>query len=224
MSPVESNAGSDAGVARLGKLPVAVVGDVLDRLGLRAQVLDHGVRPAVQVTTFAGRAFTVAAAPDQSVFENPYERELAAVDAIPAGAVVMIATGGCREAAIWGGLLATRAVARGAVAAVCDGAIRDLRELRRLALPTFAAAVCARDSNGRLVVTGFGEEVVCGGVRVRSGDLVLGDEDGVVVVPVGVAAATLTGAEEKLGLERAAKIELEQGGSAASMYERHGIL
>ncbi len=183
MSTFEPNASSDSEVARLGQVPVAVAGDVLDRLGLRAQVLDHGVRPAFTCASFAGRAFTIAAVPDDTILEQPYEREIAAVDAIPAGAVVMIATAGCCEAAIWGGLLATRAAARGAVAAVCDGAVRDLHELRRLALPTFAASVCARDSYGRLMVTGFGEEVVCGGVHVRSGDLVLGDEDGVVVVP-----------------------------------------
>jgi regulator of RNase E activity RraA len=224
MSTFEPSAAGDSEVTRLGRLPVAVVGDVLDRLGLRAQVLDHGIRPAFPGAAFAGRAFTIEAVPSDTILESPYEHELAAVDAIPAGAVVMIATAGCCEAAIWGGLLATRAVARGAVAAVCDGAVRDVRELRLLALPTFATAVCARDSYGRLLVTGFGEEVACGGVRVRSGDLVLGDEDGVVVVPAGVAEAALAAAEEKLGLERAAKEALEQGETAAAMYERHGIL
>jgi regulator of RNase E activity RraA len=72
--------------------------------------------------------------------------------------------------------------------------------------------------------SGFGEEVACGGVHVRSGDLVLGDEDGVVVVPAGVAEAALGAAEKKLGLERAAKAALEHGENAASMYERHGSL
>ena len=224
MSTFEHSAGSDSDVARLLQLSVAVVGDVLDRLGLRSQVLDHGVRPAFPCTTFAGRAFTIAAVPSDTILEHPYEREIAAVDEIPAGAVVMIATAGCCEAAIWGELLATRAIARGAVAAVCDGAVRDLRELRGLALPTFAAAVSARDSYGRLVVTSSGEEVACGGVRVRSGDLVLGDEDGVVVVPVGFGGAALAAAEEKLGLERAAKALLEHGETATAMYKQHGIL
>ena len=64
----------------------------------------------------------------------------------------------------------------------------------------------------------------CGGVRVRSGDLVLGDEDGVVVVPVGIGGAALAAAEEKLGLERAAKTLLEHGETATAMYEQHGIL
>ena len=224
MSTFEPSAGSDSEVARLGRLTVAAVGDVLDRLELRAQVLDYAIRSAFPCATFAGRAFTIAAVPSDTILEHPYEREIAAVDAIPVGAVVMIATAGWCEAAIWGELLATRAVARDAVAVVCDGAVRDLRELRRLALPTFAASVCARDSYGRLMVTGFGDEIVCGGVRVRSGDLVLGDEDGVVVVPADVAEAALAAAEEKLRLERAAKVALEKGETAAAMYEQHGIL
>ncbi len=76
-----------------------------------------------------------------------------------------------------------------------DGAVRDLAGLRGLGLPTFAAAVCAHDSTGRLLVTGFREEVVCGGVRIAPGDLVLGDDDGVVVVSTDVAARALAGAE-----------------------------
>jgi 4-hydroxy-4-methyl-2-oxoglutarate aldolase len=215
---------ADPDVARLGRLTVAAVGDVLDRLGLRAQVLDHRIRPVLPCDPFAGRAFTIAAVADDTILEHPYEHELAAVDAIPAGAVVLIATGGCCEAAVWGGLLTTRAVARGAVAAVSDGAVRDLAELRGIALPTFAAAISARDSCGRLLVTGFGEPVVCGGVHVASGDLVLGDEDGVVVVPADAADAVLAAAEEKLGLERHARASLEGGESASAMYERHGIL
>ena len=193
-------------------------------MGLRTQVLDHRIRPVVPCAAVAGPTFTIEAHPDDTIREQPYAGELAAVDAIPAGAVVVIATTGWCEASIWGGLLATRAIERGAVAAVSDGAVRDLRDLRRLALPAFAAAISARDSYGRLMVTAFGEAVVCGGVQVHPGDLVLGDDDGVVVVPSGVAATALAAAEQKLGLEHAATAALELGESATSMYERHGIL
>lgn len=211
-------------MGRLGRLTVAVVADVLDRLGLRSQVLAHTVRPVVPPARLAGRAFPIRATPDGAVLENPYEREIAAVDTVPRGAVVVIATAGCCEAAVWGELLATRALARGAVGAVSDGAVRDLAGLRRLGLPTFAAGVCARDSWGRLLVTGFGEEVVCAGVTVGPGDLVLGDLDGVVVVPAAVASRVLTAAEEKLGKEGSALEELGAGVSVTDVYDRHGIL
>jgi microcystin degradation protein MlrC/regulator of RNase E activity RraA len=221
--------GVDAAVARLRALTVAVVGDVLDRLGFTEQVIHHGVRPAVPgapPAKFAGRAFPVLAVRDTSVRAQPYAGELAAIDAIPAGAVVMLATGGACDAAVWGGLLSSRAVARGAAAAVTDGAVRDLAEIRALPLPVYAAAVCARDAANRLFVTGHGAAVAVtlGGVRVAAGDLVLGDEDGVVVVPAAAAGDALDAAERKAGLEREAAVALASGVSAADMYATLGIL
>ena len=77
---------------------------------------------------------------------------------------------------------------------------------------------------GRLSVTGWGEPVCCAGVAVSPGDLVRGDEDGVVVVQRAIAAEVLAAAEEKLGLEHVVREELERGVSAAEVYDRHGIL
>ena len=133
---------SDPDVARLAALPVSVVADVLDRLGRRSQAMEHTVRPIEQgPVSVTGRAFTIAATASDAVVENPYELELAAVDATPAGAVVVLATGGCLDVAIWGELLATRMLARGGVGVVTDGGVRDVAGIRRLAVPTFAAAI-----------------------------------------------------------------------------------
>src|SRR5215210_702834 len=95
----------DPDVARLAALPVSVVADVLDRLDPRMQARVHTIRPLAGVPiALAGRAFTVAAAAAREVVENPYDRELAAVDATPAGAVVVLATGGSLDVAVWGEL------------------------------------------------------------------------------------------------------------------------
>jgi regulator of RNase E activity RraA len=193
-------------------------------MSLREQVLHHAIRPLVGGETVAGPAFTIAAVPSDALLENPYEHEIAAVDAIPAGAVVVIATSETCEAAVWGELLGTVARRRGAVAAVSDGAVRDLAGLRRLGLPTYAAAVSARDSYGRLRVTGFGGEAACGGVHVRTGDLVLADEDGVVVLPAGHAEQAIAAAEAKLELEGVALGSLEAGTSLQAMYDEHHVL
>ena len=171
-----------------------------------------------------GRAFTIAATATDAVVENPYERELAAVDATPAGAVVVLATGGCLDVAVWGELLTTRMLARGGVGVVTDGGIRDVAGIRRLGVPAFAAAITPRDSFGRALVTGYGEPVTCAGVEVAPGDLVRGDEDGVVVVPAALAADALAAAEEKLGLERIVAEALERGETAADLYDRYGVL
>jgi 4-hydroxy-4-methyl-2-oxoglutarate aldolase len=215
----------DPDVARLSALPVSVVGDVLDRLGRRSQTMEHAVRPIepgpVSVT---GRAFTIAATASDAAVENPYELELAAVDATPAGAVVVLATGGLLDVAIWGELLATRMLARGGVGVVTDGGVRDVAGIRRLGVPTYAAAISPRDSFGRALVTGHGAPVTCAGVEVAAGDLIRCDEDGVVVVPAAIAAEALTAAEEKLGLERIVAEALERGETAAELYDRYGVL
>jgi 4-hydroxy-4-methyl-2-oxoglutarate aldolase len=215
----------DSDVARLAALPAAVVADVLDRLGHRDQAMDPVIRPVDPGTaSLAGRAFTIAATASDAILENPYERELAAVDATPAGAVVVLATGGCAGVALWGELLATRMAARGGVGVVTDGGIRDVAGIRRLGLPSFSAAISPRDSMGRVLVTGYGKTVSCAGVDVSSGDLVRGDEDGVVVVPYALTEQALAAAEEKLGLERVVRQGLERGEAAAALYDRYGVL
>jgi len=216
--------GSDPLLIRLDRLTVALVADVLDRLGLRAQVLSHRIRPLAGVERLAGFAFPIAAEGDETILDDPYEHELAAVDAVPPGGIVVLATGGYLDAAVWGELLTTRAVARGAAGAITDGAVRDLAALRVLGLPTYAAAVSANDSRGRIAVREWGGPVVCAGVAVSGGDLVLGDADGVVVVPRRIAEEMLAAAEEKRDKEELARGLLAEGVSAAEVWERHRVL
>jgi 4-hydroxy-4-methyl-2-oxoglutarate aldolase len=215
----------DPDLSRLEALPVAVLVDVLDRLGRRSQALDHRIRPLDEAAAeLAGRAFPVTARASDEPAANPYEAELAAVDATPLGAVVVLATGGLLEVAIWGELLTTRMLARGGAGAVTDGGTRDVAGIRRLAIPVFSASITPRDSFGRAVVTGFGEPVSCGGVEVAPGDLVRGDLDGVVVVPRALSAQALSAAEEKLGIEGLVREALARGETVTELYERHGVL
>jgi regulator of RNase E activity RraA len=215
----------DLAAARVAALPVSALADVLDRLGRRSQSMEHRVRPLdTGAPSLAGRAFTIVAAASDARLENPYEHELAAVDATPAGAVVVLATGGLLDVAIWGELLTTRMLARGGIGVVTDGGVRDVAGIRRLGVPAFAASVTPRDSFGRALVTGWGEPLVCAGVAVSPGDLVRADEDGVVVVPAELEAEALDAAEEKLGLERLVAEGLARGESAADLYDRYGVL
>jgi len=216
---------ADADVARLAALPVTAVADVLDRLGRRSQAMAHDVRPLPGgPVSLTGRAFTITATASDAVPDNPYEHELAAADATPAGAVVVLATGSLLDVAVWGELLSTRMRARGGIGVVTDGGVRDVAGIRRLDVPVFAAAITPLDSFGRALVTGWGEPVTCAGVEVAPGDLVRGDEDGVVVVPRELAAEALAAAEAKLGLERLVAEGLARGETAAALYERHGVL
>lgn len=208
----------------LRRLSVAVLSDVLDSLGLTGQVMEPEIRPLAGALPLAGRAFPVQAVASPVVTEEPYADEIAAVDALSPRSVAVIAAGGDCSAALWGELLASRAVARGAVGVIVDGAVRDLAGLTEMGFSTFAKRLSAMDARGRLSVVTHDVPVRCGGVLVEPGDVVLGDLDGVVVVPSAVVGETIGLAEAKRASELEAQGMLEQGVSVAEVYDRLKVL
>jgi 4-hydroxy-4-methyl-2-oxoglutarate aldolase len=212
-------------VERLGQLYVAIISDILDERGHRSQVMDGSVRPVCGAYPVAGTAF-----PIQEVLnpvptpEGEAGMRSAAVDAIPSGAVAVVATGGSRTAACWGELLSTRAQARGAAGVVTDGAVRDVDFIRRLGFPVFAAGITPRDAGSRTAVAHYGQPVICGGVAVRLGDFLLADFDGVVVVPREVVADVVAEAEARKAQEDLARAMLAKGESASAVLAEHGVL
>jgi regulator of RNase E activity RraA len=102
--------------------------------------------------------------------------------------------------------------------------VRDVAALRELGFPTFAAAISANDSRGRIAVRAWGSPVVCAGVLVSAGALALADADGVVAIPWAVAEEALAAAEEKRDREELARGLLAEGVSAAEAWERHRVL
>jgi regulator of RNase E activity RraA len=214
----------ERGVARLGQLSVAVISDILDSLGFNRQVMGPEMRPLAGSLPLMGRAFPIQAVASPVVGDNPYAEEIAAVDALTEGAVAVVAAAGDCSAALWGELLATRAVARGARGVIVDGAVRDVAGLRDMGFPTFAVGVSAIDARGRLSVAGYGAPVRCGGVLVQPDDAVLGDLDGVVVVPKALVDEVLDRAESKRASELEAQTLLNDGVSVAEVWNRLNVL
>ena len=128
------------------------------------------------------------------------------------------------QGSYWGELLATASRARGARGIVADAYTRDTRALREMGYPTFVAGINAQDSLGRIDVDELGGTIRCGGVEVSHGDLVLADDDGIVVVPAGLAEEVLTLAEEKVATENVVRDKLAQGISVREVFESHGVL
>jgi 4-hydroxy-4-methyl-2-oxoglutarate aldolase len=215
----------DLHTEELSKLYVAVIADVLDRLGRRNQVLLHNIRPVVMTdAVVVGRAHTVRCVFDATIDDNPYEEEIAAVDAVEPGEIIVLDTGGALDVAIWGELLATRAKMKGFAGAVLDGAVRDVAALQQMGIPTYAGSISANDSRGRVRVVSHGDEVVCGGVRIAPGDYVVADADGVVVVPAAIVAEVCEVASRKVERELESKEALAAGVSAREAYSRYGVL
>lgn len=134
------------------------------------------IRPAWPGASVSGRAFTVRTPPG----EHRAVRE-AALRAGP-GEVIVVDGGSFAERALWGDRMARLAAARGVAGVVIDGAVRDAAGIEELGFPVFAAAIVPtpprREAEGET-----GVPIVCGGISVSPGDWVVGDRDGVVVIP-----------------------------------------
>lgn len=180
-------------VARLGRLETSLVSDVQGRwAGTTGIIPVAGLVPGQVV---AGPAFTVRTRPGDNLVVHK------ALDLIRPGEVLVVAAGGGTARAILGGLMGQYASSRGVAAMVIDGAVRDRSALDRLAPPVFATGLNHlgpyKDGPGELR-----GPVSLGGVAVADGDLVIGDEDGIAVVPRWRAEEIIALAEAKLAAEK----------------------
>jgi regulator of RNase E activity RraA len=208
-------------------LYTAVLSDVMDDLGRPNQACRPFVRPLDESLTFHGRARTGLYANAYSVLddENPYELEIRLLDDLAPGDVPVFACGGPTDRmAPWGELLTTAALARGAAGCVTDGLVRDVRHIRALKFPVFAGGIGPLDSRGRCKMIEMDRPVMCGGVSVRTGDVVFGDVDGVVFVPQEIADAVFAKALDKVQRENHTRDELRAGKLLAEVYEKYGVL
>ena len=211
-------------VDRLGALYSAVVSDTLDRLGVRGQILAPRIRPLFPEAKLAGYAVTVHCVevegppPDRADW---YRGELQSVDALQPGDVMVVSTSpGC----YWGELLATASSYRGARGIVADAYTRDTLALMDMRFPTFVAGISPEDSLGRIDVDEVGGPIECGGVTVHPGDLVVGDHDGVVVVPSAVAEQVVALAEEKVAGENLVRERLAEGMPVSDAFRTYGVI
>jgi 4-hydroxy-4-methyl-2-oxoglutarate aldolase len=202
----------------------ALVCDALDALGLRSQCLAGRPVPLTTGMRAVGTALPLATAVVDTVPDVPYRGLLAALDAIPRGAVIVIGAQGRDDVAIWGELLSTMSIARGAVGAVCDGAIRDASEIRALGFPVFARGTVAYDINGRLEVVDHSSPIHVGGVEVAPGDLIVADDDGVVVVPIAAMDEVLARVATKSQAEGAFLAAIREGVLPSEAFERFRVL
>jgi 4-hydroxy-4-methyl-2-oxoglutarate aldolase len=205
-------------------LYTAVIADSLDELGYRQQAMREDLRPLFPNICFAGWARTVACVDMFHVPEDPYAKEIEAVDSILAGEVVVVSTADSKRNAPWGELLSTAARARGARGAVVDGLVRDVRKIEALGFPVFARGIKPVDSKGRGIVVDYNVPVDCGGVLVSPGDLVFADYDGVMVIPAEVLPEVIRLATDKVARETHTRDELIRGAYLRDVYEKYGVL
>lgn len=169
-------------VARLLEIDVSALSDADKTL----PVVDPVVRGMIPDVRMAGPAFTVVAEDDHLPVMD------ALAEAAPGDVLVIASNGGSR--AVFGELFATEARRRGLAGIVADGFCRDLRGLRGIGLPVFARGTTPR-SGTTVSRAALGGTVSCGGVEVAPGNVVFGDDDGLLVAPAERIAAALETAE-----------------------------
>lgn len=185
----------DTLIAGFRNVATASVADAVDKVAGKRGYLDHQIKPRTNERKFCGPAVTVLEGPSDEFV--PPQHALDAIDESAPGSVIVISIGGNADLAVWGGLMTAGAVANKHEAAVLDGAVRDITEIRRdYDFPVYARGASPGTTLGRAKTLAANVPVPVGSVIVHPGDIVVGDIDGVVVVPRAQAEAVLALARE----------------------------
>jgi regulator of RNase E activity RraA len=202
----------------------ATLTTALFKRGLR-NVFVEGAQPLGGGSTrMAGPAFTLRYIPSREdldtieVFKDPRHPQRHAVETIPAGAVMVIDSRGDARAASAGGILVRRMMVRGAAGIVTDGGLRDSVEIGAMGFPAYCRGPSAPTNLVHHHAIDIDVPIGCGGVAVYPGDWVVGDGEGVVIVPAGIAAGIAAEAVEMTAFEDWVERQVAAGRSIIGLY------
>ncbi|HTT23436.1 MAG TPA: RraA family protein [Candidatus Sulfotelmatobacter sp.] len=211
-------------MAQFRHVEVASVSDALEQLIHKRMYMTHRMQP-IFTAKFAGYARTVQLKKDEG--NNDPEALTGMLEAIDQGATdsvyVMVVEDG-EDIAGMGGLMGTAMSVRGYAGAVIDGGVRDVAYLRKIGFPVFATGIVPSTSVHHYKFGGAQVPVVCNGVTVNPGDIVVADSDGVAVVPKANAQAVLTLAQQMDYKEHAMYSLIEQWKSIVQAVKKVGRL
>lgn len=205
------------------KLYTAVLGDILDEFGYYHQILPPSIKAMIKGQKIVGRAMTVLMTDVFGQQEKPFGRLTEALDQIEENEVY-ICTGGTRRCAYWGELLTTTAKSRGGVGAIVDGYHRDTRQVEAINWPVFSMGSYAQDSGVRTQVINYRCDIEISDVRIHSGDLIVADEDGVLIIPREVEKEVIKKAIEKVSGEKSFIKAIQNGMSSTEAFAKYGVL
>jgi regulator of RNase E activity RraA len=210
-------------IERLAAIPyTGAVSDILDEMGLRHQTLPASIQALVPGQTLAGRALTLRGGPgdcdDARIVYPPFLKMLGD---IRSGDVLVYETNDS-VAAHLGELSSETAKFRGARGAVIDGGARDTEYMVRLGFPVFCRYRTPRDILGRWQLQEYNVPITVGGVAIAAGDLILGDRDGVLVIPQAVAEEVISKAEEVVHTENLVRKAILEGVLPLDAYNTYG--
>lgn len=207
---------------RYEKLYTGAVADILDEMGYRRQCLAKELRPVLPQKRMAGFAFPALGEACSDVGYDCRPEILKFLSAIPADSVVAFDPGKEKVCAAWGEFMALVARNQGCRGVVVDGPIRDTEMILQAEFQIFGTGFWPVSSVGRWRPVHLGQPILMHGVEIRPGDLILGDIDGVVVVPKPLVEPVLLAAEECYRAERSMKEELRDGKTMEEIFAKYG--
>lgn len=207
-------------LARYENLYTGAVSDVLREHALLDQSIGHMI-PLRPERTVAGFAFTVKSAPHVRISgEMTFRTEM--LEAMPGDSFVVWDTSNDQQATLWGGVMTATACAKGVRAALIDGGIRDTHQILEKDFPVFYKYRIPNGSLGRCLITHYQTPILIHGVLIKPGDVILGDIDGVVVVPRDLACEVLRRAEEIRANEKKIFSWVARGETARQITSKGG--
>ena len=204
-------------VQKFSNLPTGNVCDAQGRVG----ALDYRIKPVGGASQFCGTALTVDSGPRDNL------AAWAALDIAKPGDVILITTGGHLTTSVVGDLYVGMAKNAGVIAIVTDGVVRDLPGIEAVGIPVFARGICP-NSPWKTGPGSVGLPIAIGSVGVKAGDIVVGDQDGVVIVARQQAASAAEGLkavlEKEKNMEAAVKAGHKTPAWLKEAYETKGVV
>jgi 4-hydroxy-4-methyl-2-oxoglutarate aldolase len=203
----------------------ALISDSLDAAGILDMVMRREILPIDQRSSVFGIARTIEFGPSEEYdTADPYGDAINFLDNLQEGDVAIVATANSIRSAFWGELFSAAAKGRGAHGVICDGPVRDTAQILNLNFPVFADGTLPLDYKGRMKVISTHQPVNCGGVIVRSGDFVLGDRDGIAVIPFEKIEEVLSRANLRASIESNVLSHLLAGNSVRKVWDKYRVL
>jgi len=214
------------------ELFTAVVGDVLDSMGLQRQFLQPQIKPISEHMRLIGRAMPVleadvhalrAVGGVNTLMAKPFGLMLEALDNLKPGEIY-VASGSSPTYALWGELMSTRAKHLGARGALVNGFARDIDGIRNLDFPCFATGFYAQDQGPRGKVLDYRSAIAIDGIRIEPGMLIFGDKEGALVIPRQAEEEAIRLSLEKARGEKTVANAIRGGMSACEAFRTFGIM
>jgi 4-hydroxy-4-methyl-2-oxoglutarate aldolase len=208
---------------RYEKLYTGAIADLLDTMGYWNQILPHYMTPIKDTMKVAGPAFTCIGYQVEDKSYDDIHIRLEMLEQFTPFSVAVVKSSNDFQSAHWGEVMSLSARAKGCQGAVVDGGVRDLGQILSFGFPVFARFRSPAGSTRRWGIKAYQVPVKIGETLIHPGDFMVGDVDGVVVVPQAVVEEVLYKAETKIANEQSMKKALAQGKTITEVFNKFGV-